>query len=205
APPVTPPGGPLPPLITASRRPQSQTQMQLPKSAPQPTPPPRGEEDLPLAIEDTSQIKLKSIKSVVPVSQLTGANGAPLKLSAHDFVAEVVRAAQDNCVPQMPGDFARLPDGRWMAQFPSTVVAAAAERRSRPHARSAAGGGGGRPQATPRGEGLRGTRGGRARREVTPRKPAPVGRWGSLSRKRPARIEGAVRVPRPGRAVGEMT
>src|SRR5262249_35646755 len=98
------------------------------------------------------------------------------------------RAAQDNCVPQMPGDFARLPDGRWMAQFPSTVVAAVVPLKLSILA-----------------EELGMTIDCKDPQEVILCKPAPVGRWGSLSRKRPARIEVAVRVPRAGRAVGEMT
>jgi serine/threonine protein kinase len=145
------------------------------------------DDDLPLAdAEEVVAVKLEKIRSVVPVVRLSGPDWAPVRVTARDLVADVVRvAAGPNTIPVVPGDFGRLADGSWVCRFPSTVspqvvplkVATVAEQWDA------------KVEPEPG--------------QVVIRKFAPTGVWGSLAGKKTG-LKVVVTLPKPGKQLGEV-
>jgi hypothetical protein len=81
------------------------------------------DENLPLAdAEGSGRVRVKPIRSVIPVARLAGESAPSPGLSAADFVAAVVTtAAAGGHVPQLRGELGRLADGTLVSRFPSTV------------------------------------------------------------------------------------
>jgi len=112
-------------------------------------------------------------------------------LSPADFARVVVEhAAGGGHPPQMPGDLGRLPDGTWVCQFPSTVPGTVVPLKL----------------AVIRDDW-----------KVTVDQPDPTrivlkracggggGLWGAFSGKKVSGFEVVIRLPHPGRVVGEVT
>jgi serine/threonine protein kinase len=114
--------GPLPPLVSGTRKSDGGPQSAPPRRTPPPvaTPAPN-----PSPLDDdgveAGMVVLDAIRSVVPVATLLGMNGtAPIEPGA--FIAALVgTAAGGGHVPELPGDIGRLADGTWVCPFPSTV------------------------------------------------------------------------------------
>jgi serine/threonine protein kinase len=127
--------GPLPPLVSGTSRaalrgPAPSRGPAPPPSrhaAPPPTPPPSfAETPAPLAEEhaDHGLVVLERIFSVMPVASLIGMASGEESLDPHSFAnAVVLAAAGTGQVPLTPGEVGRLADGAWVCQFPSTVPA----------------------------------------------------------------------------------
>ncbi|MBA4064705.1 MAG: hypothetical protein C0501_13520 [Isosphaera sp.] len=115
---LTAPGrrGPLPKLVAAGR-----------PSGAAPAPPPRTPAPISAYLEPAAParrfaVHLSPIRSVVPVARLLGLDAPDPPLSAADFARAVVaHAAAGAHVPELPGDVGRAADGTWFCQFPSTV------------------------------------------------------------------------------------
>ncbi len=135
-------------------------------------------------------VTLRPIRSVVPVSRLTGVDSEDATLFPSDFARAVVyHAAGGAHIPQMPGDFGRLPDGMWVCQFPSTVPASVIPIKLAVICETW---------------------------RVTIEQPDPtcvvlrrsagsVGLWGAISGKRAGGFEVVIRLLPTGRMLGELT
>jgi hypothetical protein len=116
--------GPLPKLVAAPRSaavpaPASRT------PAPARPPAPISAYLEPAAPARRFAVVLNPIRSVVPVARLLGLEGGDPTPSAADFARAVAaHAAAGAHVPELPGDVGRAADGTWFCQFPSTVPAA---------------------------------------------------------------------------------
>jgi serine/threonine protein kinase len=185
-PPLTTPR-PVPPLTAASRWASPPVLTPAPLAAP-PTPM-LFDDDLPLA--DSAPIKkviVQPIRTVVPAGRLRGEQVPDAVASARDFAASVfAAAAAGNLVPALPGDIGRLADGTFVCQFPSTVpesfapLKLAVVRDQWQMTMDA-------PEAG----------------KLVFRKSATGGLWSALSGKK-AGLELTVKLPKDGKAVGEVT
>jgi len=113
------PSGTLPKLV-ATHRP--------PPPPPARTPPPAPRPALSNLIEPSEEPKrrfevvLSPIHSVVSVDRLQGHRGSEVTITPQDFAQMVVQhAAAGTYLPQMPGDLGRTPEGHCICRFPSTV------------------------------------------------------------------------------------
>ncbi|HYH69096.1 MAG TPA: serine/threonine-protein kinase [Urbifossiella sp.] len=94
---------------------------------PPPAAPARGsfaalDEDLPVA--EPARLRVNPIRSVIPAGLLRGETLPKAGVAVVDFAHAVVGAAAGGArVPQLPGDLGRTADGAWVCQFPSTVPA----------------------------------------------------------------------------------
>ena len=184
----TTPGGvrPLPPLVTATRPPQT---------PPPRTPPPArpalsfAELDLPAGEpEGPPRPRLDPIRSVVTVAQLRGESVGDARLAATHFAAAVVEAAgAGGHVPQMAGDIGRRPDGTWVCRFPTTIPAAVAPLKLAVVKDAW-------PVWMEQPDPLR----------LVFKRAVAASLWGALSGKKSG-LEVTVRMPEPGRSVGEVT
>lgn len=133
-------------------------------------------------------VVLSPIRSVVPVSQLIGLNVHAVTVSAAEFARALVdHAAAGAHIPQMPGELGRAADGNWMCQFPTTVPATVAPLKLAV-LRDLWGLTVEQPEPT----------------LLVLRKACRGGLWSSISGKK-AGFEVVIRLPPPGRAVGEVS
>jgi eukaryotic-like serine/threonine-protein kinase len=201
---VTTPGSndPLPKLVSTTHRPPATPAPKPVVTTPAPwslvnTPAPRPQAPLSTYVEPLAStpgrrfaVVLNPIRSIVPVSRLIGVESQERTLSASDFVKAVVEHAANGAhISQMPGDLGQLADGTWVCQFPSTVPSTVLPIKL----------------SVLREQWGVSIEVGDANRVVLRRAVGPKGFWGSLSGKKSAGFEVSIRLPPPGRMVGEMT
>lgn len=121
---LTLPGRPLPALTVPNRgqtTPRPMAYQQIDEDA---------DELLDLVLASTNAprpVILKPIRGVVPVGRLVGDDVDPGQLNASDFIAAILATATaGGHLPQVPGDIGRLADGSWVDIFPATQVATTA-------------------------------------------------------------------------------
>jgi hypothetical protein len=135
-------------------------------------------------------VVLNPIKSVVPIARLIGMEAGELGISPDEFALAVMQhAAAGAHIPQLPGDLGQRADGSWVCQFPSTVP----------------------PTVIPLKLSVI-----RERWGVTIEHPEPTrivlkkpssgggGLWGAFSSRKASGLEVTIRLPGPGRMVGEI-
>jgi serine/threonine protein kinase len=189
-PPLTSPRA-MPPLTGANRwsQPVLTPAPVAAPPAPMHTPSLSFDDDLPLA--DSTPLKkivVQPIRTVVPSGRLRGEHLPDAVASARDFAAAVFSAAAGrNMVPALPGDIGRLTDGTFVCQFPSTVPESFAPLKL----------------AVVRDQWQLTMETPEAGRLLF-RKSATGGLWSALSGKK-AGLEIAVKLPREGKAIGEVT
>ena len=188
-PPLTTPRA-MPPLTTPGRWPAAQATVLTPAPiAAPPAPPEHLDDDLPLA--DSAPIKkivVSPIRTVVPVGRLHGQSLPDAVASARDFASSVFASCSaGNLVPAIPGDIGRLADGTFVCQFPSTVPESFAPLKL----------------AVVRDQWAM-TMDNPDTGRLVFRKSASGGLWSALSGKK-AGLELNVKLPREGKAIGEIT
>jgi hypothetical protein len=176
-----PPGGTMPKLVAASR----------PRGSSLRTPGTGSHAPLSNLVESAPArrfaVVLSPIRSVVPVSRLTGKDFGEVAVGPQDFARIVVEhAAAGAYVPQLPGELGRLADGNWFCQFPSTTPATVVPLKLRVVC-DLWGLAVEQPEPT----------------RLVLRKLCQTGFWGSLSGKKSG-FEVEIRLPPPGRQVGEV-
>jgi len=135
------------------------------------------------------QVVLKPIRGLVPVSRLIGYDEDPGSLNCSEYIAALLAAATaGGHGAQLPGDIGRLPDGSWIDTFPATQVATTAsfklavlrEEWSCEQVQTMPG------------------------VIVLRRNAANAGLWGKLSGTKGGGLEIEVRLPPPGKPIGEV-
>ncbi len=176
----------LPPLVPAGRWPSPSNPGAMPVP---PAPHSPLDEDLPVAeSEAVRRVRVSPIRSVVSLGRLRGESVPEARHSGSDFASAVMAAATNGtALPQLPGDIGRLADGAWFCQFPTTVPELVAPLKL----------GVVRDQWSmtmePPDNG-----------KIVFRKSVTGGLWSAFSGKR-AGLELVVRLPGPGKSIGEVT
>jgi serine/threonine protein kinase len=163
---------------------------------PVPAPPPGARPPISAYVETSAStlsrqlaVVLNPIKPVVPVGRLTGMDVSLPTLPVGSFAESLVQhAAAGAHVPAMPGDLARLADGTWVCQFPSTVPAPVVPIKLGVICEQW---GVTLEQPEPN-------------RLVLRRAVSGGGFWSSLAGKKAYGLEVGVRLPPPGKVLGEM-
>jgi len=184
---LTVPGRPLPSLTVPNR-----TAMTPPPVNYQQIQEEEADELLDLVLAATTPVQpvvLQPIRGVVPVGRLTGNEPDPGALDGSELIAALLGyVTAGGHSPQVPGDLGRLADGTWTDTFPATQVAATASFKLAVLREEW---GCEQIQTLPN--------------VIVLRRNAPSGGlWGKFSGGKGAGLEIEVRLPAPGKPIGEV-